>query len=73
MKAPVINVADVSVHAGKSGEYFEFTMLELGDDAGARATGGAHHIEPKRTGRVYRARGLHRRVPAQQQDAGSGI
>lgn len=39
MKKPIINVADAPVHAGKSGERFEYTMTALGDSAGARAIG----------------------------------
>lgn len=39
MAKPIINVSDAPVHAGKSGDRFEFTMAMLGDPAGARAIG----------------------------------
>jgi uncharacterized cupin superfamily protein len=39
MTKPIINVAEAPVHAGKSGERFEFSMAMLGDRAGAHAIG----------------------------------
>ncbi len=39
MTKPIINVAEAPVHAGKSGDRFEFKMAMLGDHAGARAIG----------------------------------